>query len=197
MTNAAAPIELTVTDLKQHAYCPRIPYYQYVLPVGFRKPYKMARGHHAQAAVEALEKRRGFRAYGLAGAERLFGLTLRSERLGLVGKLDLVLRTAHACYPVDFKDSEGPVRANLRLQVAAYALLVEEGLGMTCPAGFIYFVPRKRAEVVEVDAVLRARVLAQIDGIRRSIATEAMPEPTDVRARCSDCEYRNYCGDIW
>lgn len=53
---------LTATDLKQWPYCRRIPFYRYVLPVRARPTYKMGRGKEMQAAVEALERRRGFRA---------------------------------------------------------------------------------------------------------------------------------------
>ena len=54
-------VDLTATDLKQWAYCQRIPFYRYVLPVRPAPTYKMERGRDVQAAVEALERRRGFR----------------------------------------------------------------------------------------------------------------------------------------
>ena len=34
-------IELCVTDLKQFVYCPRIPFYQYVMPVEKKATFKM------------------------------------------------------------------------------------------------------------------------------------------------------------
>jgi CRISPR-associated exonuclease Cas4 len=101
----------------------------------------MQRGQDVQAAVEALERRRGFRAYGMRDGERRFGLWLHSERLGLSGKLDLLILTPDACYPVDFKDTEGGPRRNHRLQLAAYALLAEEAFARPAPDGFIYLVP--------------------------------------------------------
>src|SRR5438876_7517403 len=100
---SAAP-GVTATDLKQWAYCPRIPFYHHVLPVRPAPTYKMQRGKDVQAAVEALERRRGFRAYGVCEGERRFGVWLHSAALGLSGKLDLVILTRDACYPVDFKD---------------------------------------------------------------------------------------------
>jgi CRISPR-associated exonuclease Cas4 len=81
--------ELTATDLKQWAYCPRIPYYRYVMPVSFVRTYQMERGRDIEAAVQAMEKRRGFRRYGLEGGERRFGVWLYSPTLNLSGKLDL------------------------------------------------------------------------------------------------------------
>jgi len=194
---ATARLELTVTDVKQFAYCARIPYYQYVLPVRHKKTYPMERGKAVQAAVEALERRRGFRRYGVADGKRRFGVALRSERLGLHGRLDLMIETEKACYPVDFKDSEGPVRRNHWIQLAAYASLVEDALGVRAPAGFVYRVPVKDMVAVEIRPEDRAFVEMAVAEIRRSAAAEATPEPTPVRNRCTACEFRNYCGDIW
>ncbi len=190
-------LDLIVTDVKQFAYCPRIPYYRYVMPVRHRKTYPMEHGKAVQAAVEALEKRRGFRRYGVAEGTRRFGLSLRSDRLGLTGRLDLLIETAEACFPVDFKDSEGPVRRNHRIQLAAYALLVEDCLAKPVPAGFIYRVPAKDLVGVEIRAADREFAAVAISRIRHSVIAESVPQPTDVRNRCVACEYRNYCADIW
>lgn len=190
-------IELTVTDLKQWAYCPRIPFYRYVLPVERPVTYKMERGKAVQAAVEALERRRGFRAYGMKEGERLFGVWLRSRRLGLSGKLDLLIRTPEACYPVDFKDTEGHPRQNHRVQLAGYALLVEEVFVTPVPQGFVYLVPRKEVVALPVEEADRAEVIRILAEIRGMIAREQTPEPTSARRRCEACEYQNYCADIW
>lgn len=195
--SAEAPPDVTVTDLKQWAYCQRIPFYRYVLPVTPAPTYKMQRGKDVQAAVEALEKRRGFRAYGVADGERHFALWLYSERMGLSGKLDLLIVTADACYPVDFKDTEGGARRNHRFQLAGYALLAEEAFGRPAPQGFIYLVPRKAVVAIDLTEADRQEVRDAVTAMRRMIGREEMPPPTAVRARCVGCEYRNYCADIW
>jgi CRISPR-associated exonuclease Cas4 len=189
--------ELTVTDLKQWFYCRRIPYYHHVMPVEFVRTYKMERGRDIEAAVQAMEKRRGFRRYGLERGERRFGVWLHSAALHLAGKLDLLIVTDEACYPIDFKDTEGGVRYNHRIQLAAYALLVEENLGRPVRAAFVYLVPSRRLVMVEAGARERAQVLSAIAEMRRVIEEEDTPEPTNVRARCTACEFRNYCADIW
>jgi CRISPR-associated exonuclease Cas4 len=191
------PLSLTATDLKQWAYCKRIVYYHHVMPVEFSRTFKMERGRNIEAAVEAMEKRRGFRRYGLEGGERRFGVWLKSERLGLTGKLDLLVVTRGACYPVDFKDTEGGVRRNHRIQLTAYALMAEESLGLAAPAAFVYLVPARELIRVEIGDELRSEVIAAIDEIRHFVGDERMPEPTPVRARCIGCEFRNYCDDIW
>ncbi len=190
-------VGITATDLKQWAYCPRIPFYRHVLPVRPAPTYKMQRGKEIQRAVEALERRRGFRAYGMRDGERRFGVWLHSERLGLSGKLDLLILTPNACFPVDFKDTEGGPRRNHRLQLAAYALLAEEAFGRPAPDGFIFIVPDKRVVALGLGEEDRDEVRHALAPMRRMIEREELPPPTPVRARCQACEFRNYCGDIW
>jgi len=193
----SAPPDVTATDLKQWAYCPRIPFYRHVLPVRAAPTYRMQRGKDVQEAVEALERRRGFRAYGMRDGERHFGLWLRSERFGLSGKLDLLIVTPDACYPVDFKDTESGPRRNHRLQLAAYALLAEEAFERPAPDGFIYLVPEKRVVALALGEADRDEVRQALTDIRRMIDQEELPAPTAVRSRCTVCEFRNYCGDVW
>ncbi len=194
---ASMAVELTATDLKQWAYCQRIPFYHHVLPVRPSPTYKMSRGKDIQGAVEALERRRGFRGYGMRDGERRFGLWLHSEHLGLSGKLDLLILTPDACYPVDFKDTRGGPRRNHRLQLAAYALLAEEAFERPAPDAFIYLVPEKRIVAIGLTEADRDEARHALMSMRRMIDREELPPPTNVRARCAACEFQNYCGDIW
>ena len=86
--------EFRVTDLKQFAYCPRIPFYQHVMGFHGKPTFKMEQGKLAQSAIEALEKRRRFCEYGLADGTRHFGVWLHSEKLNIAGKLDLQIGRA-------------------------------------------------------------------------------------------------------
>jgi CRISPR-associated exonuclease Cas4 len=189
--------DLVVSDIKQYAYCRRIPYYHYVLPVEKKPTFKMEHGKDAHRIIEALEKRRRFRAYGLDRAERIFHVWLRSLELGLVGKLDLLLRTPSDCFPVDFKYTQGRPHRNHLLQLAAYGLLVEETFECQVERGFIYLIPDGAAVDCPIAPGLKAAVREAITGIHMMIRDERMPPPTDIRAKCHDCEFQNYCADIW
>ncbi len=50
---------------------------------------------------------------------------------------------------------------------------------------------------VEINDDDRAFAAGAADALRRSISTEATPDPTTVSNRCTACEFRNYCGDVW
>ena len=49
-------IPLRVSDLKQYIYCPRIPYFYYVLPIPRRITRKMEYGALEHIEIERMEK---------------------------------------------------------------------------------------------------------------------------------------------
>lgn len=190
-------IEIRVNDLKQFAYCPRIVFYQYTMPVDRRATFKMEHGKSVEVRMEDLEKRRRLREYGLAEGTRQFQVSMRSPRLGLSGRVDLLIETVDGMFPVDFKDTTAAVHHNHRVQLCAYAILIEETFRRPARVGFIYRVPRNDVTAVEMTPALRTETLQAIEAIRTLIRSELMPDPTTVRSRCTDCEYRNYCGDVF
>src|SRR5438874_4492812 len=120
---------LRVTDIKQQIYCPRICYWNYLMPVEKRLPPKMEYGAADHALLAHLEARRTLRAYGLNSGSRRFHVRLTSERMGLTGVLDALLETPEERIPVEYKDTLGGVRLNHRVQLAAYAMLLREEPG--------------------------------------------------------------------
>jgi CRISPR-associated exonuclease Cas4 len=189
--------DFRVTDLKQFAYCPRIPFYQHIMGFHGKPTYKMEQGKTARAAIESLEKRRGLREYGLSEGKRHFGLSLFSGELGISGKLDLLIEAPDACYPVDFKYTTGRPHHNHLLQLAGYSLLVAEHFSKPVPVGFIFVITDDVTFRFAMTEQLRSEVHAALASMHDTIEQEAFPEPTQVRGRCSDCEYRNFCADIF
>jgi CRISPR-associated exonuclease Cas4 len=186
-----------VTDLKQWGYCPRVVYYQRTMPGVARPTHKMEEGKAAQEMVESLELRRTLREYGMEGMQRRFGVWLESEQAGLAGKLDLLLEGERGAAVVEFKLTSGEPAENHRLQLAGYAVLVEEAAGLPVLGGFWYRIPDGRIWPIAITGELRQRVREGVAAIRGLAETQWCPEPTGVRQRCVECEYANYCGDVW
>ena len=186
-----------VTDLKQWAYCPRVVFYRRIMP-GVGKPtFKMEEGKAAQELLESLELRRSLHEYGFDAARRRFAVWLENRDLGLSGKLDLLLEGDGEAAVVDFKLSSGDIAENHRLQLAGYAMLAETELHAEIPCGFLYRIPDNRIFRVEITPELRDRVHQAIRAIQNMTAAEVCPDPTPVRRRCDECEYANYCADVW
>lgn len=186
---------VTVTDLKNWVYCPRVPFYTTFLP---QRPttFKMDAGGAQHEHMADLEERRSLRAYGLTEGERIFHVRLFSERLGVSGLLDMVVVTSHEALPVEYKNTSGSVGLNHRYQLTLYGLLVEEHWQRSVQRGFVYLIPRKRAQEVVFTSELRQEVRQALAELRGALDSEIKPAPTTVRARCVDCEFRRYCPDI-
>ncbi len=189
-------VSLTVTDVKQWLYCRRIVFHTYLLGIDRPRTIAMDEGTRAHEEIEALERRRSLRAYGLTDGERSFDLAIYAERLGLGARLDLLVLRQHEAIPVDFKDSRGPVGRNHAYQLTAYALMAEEQSGLPIRRGFIYLIQAKRAVEIRIRPGMRRFVTRALADIREMLATEAMPPPTRQRGRCTDCEFRRFCNDI-
>jgi CRISPR-associated exonuclease Cas4 len=188
-----------VSDLKQWDYCPRIWYYHHCLPDVRPITYKMQHGIESGLHTEELESRRSLRAYGLTQGERSYNVQLTSLKFGLRGVADMVIETqfkgAAAWIPVDFKESriEGP---HFKLQLAAYALMLEELHGCVVRRGFLYMIPLRRAVEVPIDRRLRRQVLTALEGMRGVMEHETMPKPTTNLGKCAVCEFRRFCNDV-
>lgn len=191
---------LRVTDLKQYAYCPRVVYYEYCLPGLRPSTHKMDAGIAAGDRAAGLEERRSLRAYGLTEGDRSFNVTVTSHRLGITGQVDMVIRTAGQngprIVPVDYKLSRRKPGQHFRLQLACYALLLEEAFERPAPEGFLYLIPARRAERVVLDQRLRKRALRSVAQIRALVEQQHMPAPVKQRTRCVDCEFRRFCNDV-
>jgi len=187
-----------VSDVKQFAYCPRVVYYSHLMPQRARPvTLKMEAGLDEHDRQAVLEDRRTLRAYGLDQGRRHFDVALTSRRLGLSGRLDLVIETKDEVVPVDFKASEGGVGLNHKYQLSAYALLVEEAWRRPVRRGFVLMVPQKRAIEVRVTSNMRGWVHRALREVRAMLAAESKPEPTRMRGRCRDCEFRRFCPEVW
>jgi CRISPR-associated exonuclease Cas4 len=130
------------------------------------------------------------------GVRRVRGLWLRSSRLRLVGKADVV--EFHATgegnipYPVEYKRGRKRRWDNDDVQPCAQALCLEEMLGVAVPAGAIYHVKTRSRREVAFDASLRAQTEDTARRLHELIASARTPLPV-YKARCRGCSVRELC----
>ncbi len=215
-------INLTVNDLKQYNYCKRIVFFNHVMPVETKPTFKMELGKIKEDELRALERRRKLQRYeiengsryfflnlysagfgtnysyspGLDGS-RYFFLNLYSARYGLSGKLDMLIIAKNGYYPVDFKYTDKYPGKNHVYQLGGYALLVEDKFKNKVDKGFIYLIPKNDVIIVDLTEVLKEEIKRMLEEIRAIIRNEIMPQPTNFRNRCLECEFRNFCNDVF
>ncbi|GAB4408499.1 MAG: CRISPR-associated protein Cas4 [Thermodesulfovibrionales bacterium] len=190
-------IQLRVSDLKQFVYCPRVVFYNYVMPVEKSTTFKMEHGKLAEDVIDRLESRRRLKKYGLSEGKREFHRQLYSKNLGLSGKVDLLIKTTDTYYPVDFKYTTAQPRKNHLYQLLGYAIILEDIYDCQVDRGFIYLIPKEDAVVFNLNDDLKDKVKNLLNEIRDMIASQQISEPAHSINKCLDCEYRNFCGDIF
>ena len=160
----------------------------------------MAAGIAEQERVAGLEERRSLRAYGIQVGERHFNVNLTSTHLLLTGQVDLVIdyvdNGQRRLLPVDFKLSRREPGRHFKLQLACYALLLEEQWGVPATEGAIYLIPLKKVIKISRTQRLRNDAVCHLLEIRALIAAQRVPPPTSQRARCVNCEFRRFCNDV-
>lgn len=121
----------------------------------------------------------------------LRSLPLWSDRLGLVGKADIVERREGGLYPVEFKVGP-PAGRHAALQLCAQALCLEEMTGIAIPCGATFHVATRRREEVVFDAALRGEATAIVGAIRSMLDDQALPPPVSDN-RCRRCSLADSC----
>jgi CRISPR-associated exonuclease Cas4 len=173
--------------------------YHRIMPEAAPMTGKMRSGLRAQELIEKLELRRTLGRYNFAAARRIFGRWLFDEMMGISGRVDLILirEEVGEAAVVDYKLTSGDPGDNHRLQLHGYAVLVERAYGVRVDQAFLYRIPDERVFVIPIEKAGRDRVLAAVNEIQDMVAKQFLPPPTPMRAKCTDCEFANYCGDVW
>lgn len=174
-----------ISALEHWSYCPR----------------QCALIHLEQTYDENLFTLRGNRAHRIAheesgetsdGVRVVRGLPLWSNRLGLIGKADIVEWHGDTPYPVEYKSGKRRDWGHEALQLCAQAICLEEMLGLPVPGGAIYYhASRRRREVVFTDEE-RAAVATATAEIRAMLQGDRLPfAPDDTR--CPNCSLHDAC----
>lgn len=180
------PDPVPISALQHWAYCPRQCGLIHVEQV-FEENIHTARGQ----AVHQLVDEPGYAMKGGVKVER--ALPLWSERMGLVGKADVVeFHPDGKVFPVEFKHGRKRRKAHDDLQLAAQAMCLEEMLGRSVPRGAIYHASSRRRREVDITAELRGRVVETVTAIRAMLAAGVLPPPAND-GRCRECSLQEIC----
>lgn len=179
---------LRVESLHAFAYCPRLYYLQEIerISVPHERVYA---GRQLHAALEADED------------GEAVSMELASEALGLVGKVDCVRRRDGSHLPYEHKRGK-PARnrentpepwPSDRLQLIAYAVLLEEAFGQPIPEGRIRYHAANVTVRVPIDDRVRTDLRDAIAEAHRLRDTVDRPPITDNPRLCEKCSLAPVC----
>jgi CRISPR-associated endonuclease Cas1/CRISPR-associated protein Cas4 len=183
--------------VNEYGYCPRLAYLEWV------------QGEWAESADTVEGRYRHRRVDKPAGDLPVPGeaeeggkihaksITLSSNRLGLIAKMDLVEGEGNVVTPVDYKRGKRPhvpkgAYDPERIQLCVQGLLLEEH-GYSCPDGVLYFTDSRERVRVVFDEELRTLTRAAINGLRLIAAGGQMPPPLEDSPKCPRCSLVGIC----
>ncbi|MFN0133607.1 MAG: CRISPR-associated protein Cas4 [Phycisphaerales bacterium] len=158
---------------------------------------------HRRAHAEDAGPRGGGRAESRPGVRIVRGLALQSERLGLIGKADVVefrsppgaTRLPPVPFPVEYKRGRPKKHDADLVQLCAQALCLEEMLGLApggVPAGALYYGRTRHRLDVPFDRALRERTEAAGARLHELIASGVTPRARREK-KCDRCSLLNLC----
>lgn len=196
VASAEPPLLFTVTDLKQFDYCGRVLFYERCLPHVRPRTYKMDAGRDEHEDEQRRAVRRNLSKYEIGSGERRFDVAITAPALRLTGLIDEVVHSAEGeIFPVDYKLTQ-KVGHNHKIQLTAYALLLEAHHQQPVARGFLYLIPRRQTVEIPITPRLRTELLTLVEQMASMVLTEQMPLPTTNRSRCLACEFRRFCNDV-
>jgi len=183
--------------VNEYQYCPRLAYLEWVQGE-WEESSDTVEGRYAHRRVD--------RPSGdlpphpdSDSEERLHArsITLSSNKLGLIAKIDLIEGVGTVVTPVDYKKGKRPHVARgaydpERVQLCIQGMLLEEH-GYECNEGLIYYVESKERVRVQFDAELRAMTKNAIDGLRLIASGGRVPDPLEDSPKCTRCSLVGIC----
>ncbi len=127
-------------------------------------------------------------------------VTLASDKLGVVAKLDLIEGTGTRVTPVDYKRGK-PKRASdgsltawkpERVQICLQALVLREN-GFECDEGVLYFNATRQRVTIKIDQLLIDETVKAVSRARTIAQQTVSPPPLVSSPKCPKCSLSAIC----
>ena len=195
--SADTPPLVPARMVNEYVYCPRLAYLEWVQGEWVESS-DTVEGRHAHRRVN----RDGGKLPPPADVEKAEKLharsiSLSSDRLGLIARMDLIESDGGKVTPVDYKRGKRPhVERGAydpeRVQLCVQGLLLREH-GYDCDEGVLYFVASRERLRIAFDDELVAATQQAVEGLRRVAAEGVIPPPLEDSPKCPRCSLVEIC----
>lgn len=168
---------VNVSDLNQYLYCPRRYWYLNYYDTQGRNYYRI----DGKLKHENKSGRGGW-------TREMF---LKAPELGLKGKIDVLEDSGDRLLPIERKRGD-QYFYNDEVQLAAYAMLLENATGEQIHEGVIYLYESDQRVYLNIGPHHQEKVRNIVDKMR-AMTVDTVPPFTDNPNKCLKCSTRGYC----
>jgi CRISPR-associated protein Cas4 len=121
---------------------------------------------------------------------------IESEELMLNGIIDQIEKHKEGMVPIELKTGSMPkdgVWPGHRIQVGAYALMLEKKFGKEIKEGIVHYLDTNERRQVVINPFLKEEVKELKEKVRTLLDGKEIPEMTDNENKCAKCGLKEQC----
>ena len=138
----------------------------------------------------------GEKLWGLLTPKIVSEFKIVSSRYGLIGKIDQIEHWKEGMVPVELKTGNPPfdgIWPDHKMQLIAYALLLEEHSQKPVKEGFVVYLGSKERRHLAINPFMKYELTKTIAEVKELLARRDLPKHTTSKKKCEKCGLRAQC----
>ena len=123
-------------------------------------------------------------------------LKLISDNLGLIGKIDQLELHKETVIPIELKTGKSPsngIWPGHRIQIAAYALLLEDQYQKKVNQGSVIYLDQNIKRTIIINPFLKDEIIELRKQVEHLLASKQPPDFTENKNKCEKCGLKKHC----
>ncbi len=123
-------------------------------------------------------------------------LRVSSEQLQLKGIIDRIEVYKNTYTPIELKTGKMPKQGTWpghRIQIAAYALLIEEKFNTKVKEGFINYLDAKETRQITINPFMKEEIINLVKEVQELLKNHSPPNYCENKNKCTNCGLKETC----
>ena len=123
-------------------------------------------------------------------------MRVSSDTLQLKGIVDKIEIYENSYVPIELKTGKMPkegVWPGHRIQIVAYAMLIEEKFKTKIKEGFIHYLDAKETRQITINPFMKEEIINLIKEVQELLKNQDLPNYCDNKNKCTNCGLRETC----
>ena len=123
-------------------------------------------------------------------------ISIWSDKLQLIGKIDRIEKYENDYVPIELKTGKIPkdgVWPGHRIQIAAYAMLLEEKFKIEVKEGFVNYLDAKETRHIAINPFMKEEIINLVKEVEELLKNQNIPNYCENKNKCAKCGLRETC----